>query len=95
MIPLEPTLSKIPESIQSVSRALRATTRGVVLLQSRSAGRNTARPKADWAKQNIFCGRKGSALPRLIFSKRRDSDFRRAGGCGRNARRIFGEGWLK
>jgi|GEM_PF-6369881 len=46
-------------------RTLRATTQGVVLLQSRSAG--NAKPNADGAKQ--FCGRKG------------DSDFRPAGGC--------------
>ena len=73
-------------TLTSVPRALRATTQSVVLLQSRSAG--NAKPNTDGAKQNIFCGRKGFALPRLIFSKRRDSDFRRAGGGGRNARRI-------
>ena len=68
-----------------VPRALRATTQGVVLLKSRSAG--NAKPNTVGAKQSIFCGRKGFALPRLIFSKLQDSDFRRVGGCVRNARR--------
>jgi len=63
MIPLEPTLSKIPESIQSVSRALRATTRGVVLLQSRSAGRTPQDPKRTGQSKAFFAGGKDLLCP--------------------------------
>src|SRR3989344_3211777 len=41
----------------------------------------------DETKQNYFCGRKGFALSRLFLFL--DGVPRRAGGCGRNARRIF------
>jgi len=61
MTSLELTLSRILESIQSVPRALRATTRGVVLLQSRSAG--NARPNVDGAKQSNFAGGKDLLCP--------------------------------
>ena len=85
---LEIILAKIAELC--IPRALRATTRGVVLLQSRSAGNK--HPKTDGARQSKAILREERIFfAPTDFSKRRDSDFRRAGWCGRNARRIFQE----
>src|SRR3990167_10510625 len=45
--------------------------------------------------KNYFCGRKRICFASALVSKRRGFGIRRAGGCGRNARRICGFGKRK
>jgi len=53
---------------------------------ARAAGHN-----ADEAKQNYFCGRKRICFASALFSEQLGFGIRRAGGYGRNARRILFE----
>jgi hypothetical protein len=59
------------------------------VLPSKYSGSGGASMRTRQSK-TIFAGGKGFALPRLFFV--RGFDVRRAGGCGRNARRILVSG---
>jgi hypothetical protein len=98
-IPLEPTLSKIHKELQRASRVLRTPVCAHSFSKGEKRGtQSTERLKWEEMsrseKWTRFCEtilrEGGFAKPRLkFFEIRRDSDFRPAGGCGRNAGRAF------
>ena len=81
----------------SVPRALRASVQSTELLQKQKCG-ETLNANADSVLRNNFAGGRIRKTETTVFEIRRDSGFRPAGGCGRNAGRIlfiFLRAWKK